>query len=271
MDSRLSLQYLLYSRSHSCYSSIFVKKFEWSVLLNHRCLEGFYTVSFTEFFSYISTCFPNRQLGKHIAMSITTSGRKWNRWRLHRDLIICNGYESTAPMEHAVLFVSAVGGKVNLPCGRNFNCAASFPSRETPFSSSKFCHLRHLHFLSRRSFFNHLPPFQRDRATSTSIVRCRSNGGSQQQRRPGRTSARQEKSAAQLMRDAQTVYTRQKPPWCQPWSIVSTGAAIIAAAWKLVGVGYFSVVAVFVTFAILLWWYVFLVLYPQQELQGDDS
>ena len=53
-----------------------------------------------------------------------------------------------------------------------------------------------------------------------------------------------------------------KPAWCQPWSIISTGVVFVSAvrwishesiAWTIVG-----------AVPILLWWYIFLVVYPEE-------
>lgn len=73
------------------------------------------------------------------------------------------------------------------------------------------------------------------------------------------------KGPLELARDAQRVYSADKPPWCQPWTIVSTGAGAVAASWQLFR-GWTSVVAVGVTVGVFVWWYLFLVLYPQDAL-----
>jgi len=59
----------------------------------------------------------------------------------------------------------------------------------------------------------------------------------------------------------------RKPWWCQPWSILITGVAVVTISWLLFGRWWLSVV---VAIAVLLWWGVFLVLVPaawRQEAQ----
>ena len=51
-----------------------------------------------------------------------------------------------------------------------------------------------------------------------------------------------------------------KPVWCQPWSILTSGTAVVAGVRWLSGG---SVIATCVAAApILVWWYLFLVLVP---------
>lgn len=80
---------------------------------------------------------------------------------------------------------------------------------------------------------------------------------------------------SQIVRDAQTVYSRSKPWWCQPWSIISTGMILIAAPWTIVSKGWFGLPAVFLALIMSAgvsgWWFVFLVLYPQSELTQDND
>ena len=59
-----------------------------------------------------------------------------------------------------------------------------------------------------------------------------------------------------------------KPWWCQPWSILLTGVAVVTISWLLFGRWWLSVV---VAIAVLLWWGLFLVLVPaawRQEAQA---
>ena len=53
-----------------------------------------------------------------------------------------------------------------------------------------------------------------------------------------------------------------KPAWCQPWTIISTGIVLVAGVrW----ISHESLIWTLLSAApILLWWYVFLVLYPQE-------
>ncbi|GAB4200634.1 MAG: hypothetical protein Fur006_52370 [Coleofasciculaceae cyanobacterium] len=51
-----------------------------------------------------------------------------------------------------------------------------------------------------------------------------------------------------------------KPWWCQPWSIVLTGATIIASSWALLKMVWFTVL---VSLPILAWWTFFLLIWPQ--------
>ena len=68
-----------------------------------------------------------------------------------------------------------------------------------------------------------------------------------------------------LAADATDVYAALKPPWCQPWSILATGSVAVAVAWRWFP--WRPASAAVVTFAVLLWWYVFLVLYPSSVLE----
>jgi hypothetical protein len=53
-----------------------------------------------------------------------------------------------------------------------------------------------------------------------------------------------------------------KPWWCQPWSILATGAAVVGAAWALSGrsPGWTTAAAL----PVAAWWALFLVLMPAQ-------
>lgn len=63
------------------------------------------------------------------------------------------------------------------------------------------------------------------------------------------------------------VYSTSKPPWCQPWTITLTGSAAIGGAWLLFPSFPGSILAVGTTAAVSLWWWVFLIAYPQATLR----
>ncbi|PAN45520.1 hypothetical protein PAHAL_9G125100 [Panicum hallii] len=50
-----------------------------------------------------------------------------------------------------------------------------------------------------------------------------------------------------------------KPAWCQPWTILLTGTAVVACSWVLQSV----IVTAGVSFIICAWWYIFLYSYPK--------
>jgi hypothetical protein len=51
-----------------------------------------------------------------------------------------------------------------------------------------------------------------------------------------------------------------KPWWCQPWSIILTGIAIVGGSWLLTKTVW---IVVGIAIPILLWWIYFLILYPK--------
>lgn len=51
-----------------------------------------------------------------------------------------------------------------------------------------------------------------------------------------------------------------KPWWCQPWSILLTGIAAIAASWLLLGRLWITIPGAVL---VLLWWWLFLVIVPR--------
>lgn len=61
-----------------------------------------------------------------------------------------------------------------------------------------------------------------------------------------------------------------KPWWCQPWSILATGIAVVLASWLLLHRIWLSVA---VAVPVALWWLLFLVVVPaawaSQEHQQD--
>lgn len=63
------------------------------------------------------------------------------------------------------------------------------------------------------------------------------------------------------------VYSTSKPPWCQPWTITLTGSVAIGGAWLLFPSFPGSVLAVGTTAAVSLWWWTFLIAYPQATLR----
>lgn len=51
-----------------------------------------------------------------------------------------------------------------------------------------------------------------------------------------------------------------KPWWCQPWSIILTGIAIIAGSWILLHIVW---ITLGISVLIIAWWIYFLVIFPQ--------
>ncbi|MEN9540733.1 MAG: hypothetical protein RLZZ459_824 [Cyanobacteriota bacterium] len=52
---------------------------------------------------------------------------------------------------------------------------------------------------------------------------------------------------------------RQKPWWCQPWSILLTGVVVVAGSWWWLRLWWLSLP---LAAAVLVWWWLFLVLVP---------
>lgn len=52
---------------------------------------------------------------------------------------------------------------------------------------------------------------------------------------------------------------RQKPWWCQPWSILLTGVAVVGGSWWWLRLWWLSLP---LAAAVLVWWWLFLVLVP---------
>jgi 1,4-dihydroxy-2-naphthoate octaprenyltransferase len=50
-----------------------------------------------------------------------------------------------------------------------------------------------------------------------------------------------------------------KPWWCQPWSILLTGAAVVAGSWWWLRLWWLTLP---LALAVLAWWWLFLVLVP---------
>lgn len=51
-----------------------------------------------------------------------------------------------------------------------------------------------------------------------------------------------------------------KPAWCQPWTIVATGSGGVGGSWALL---HWAPLTIAVAALVGLWWYTFLVAYPQ--------
>ncbi|MCP9791970.1 hypothetical protein KBZ20_08285 [Vulcanococcus limneticus Candia 3F8] len=52
---------------------------------------------------------------------------------------------------------------------------------------------------------------------------------------------------------------QHKPWWCQPWSILLSGVAVVTGSWFLLGRWWITVP---LAAGVLLWWWLFLVLVP---------
>lgn len=79
------------------------------------------------------------------------------------------------------------------------------------------------------------------------------------------------KPVSAILKDARYVYTKYKPWWCQPWSILSTGALITLTSCTVFHDGLTIFITAAVGAAIALWWYVFLIVYPQQVVDEEDE
>jgi hypothetical protein len=63
-----------------------------------------------------------------------------------------------------------------------------------------------------------------------------------------------------------------KPPWCQPWTIVGTGTAIVWGSHGILGLlGWWEWLTVLPAVAIGAWWYLFLVLYANSWQEAVDE
>jgi heme/copper-type cytochrome/quinol oxidase subunit 2 len=62
----------------------------------------------------------------------------------------------------------------------------------------------------------------------------------------------------------------EKPRWCQPWTILATGIAIIGITWLLFRIWWLILL---ISLPIALWWFVFLILYPQaaRRIHGEGA
>lgn len=50
-----------------------------------------------------------------------------------------------------------------------------------------------------------------------------------------------------------------KPPWCQPWTILATGFFIIILTWLLFKI---YIITSIITLLVLIWWFFFLYFVP---------
>mgnify|MGYP001345099773 CR=1 FL=1 len=51
-----------------------------------------------------------------------------------------------------------------------------------------------------------------------------------------------------------------KPPWCQPWSIITFGILVLIFSWKLLNN---IVITSILSFFIIVWWILFLIIAPR--------
>jgi len=56
-----------------------------------------------------------------------------------------------------------------------------------------------------------------------------------------------------------------KPWWCQPWSFLLSGVAVVAVSWIWLRLWWLSLP---LAAAVLLWWWMFLVLVPAAYARG---
>ena len=57
-----------------------------------------------------------------------------------------------------------------------------------------------------------------------------------------------------------------KPWWCQPWSILLTGASIVAGSWFLGKTLWLTLV---MAFPIVVWWTYFLIIWPKLVISSS--
>jgi hypothetical protein len=57
-----------------------------------------------------------------------------------------------------------------------------------------------------------------------------------------------------------------KPWWCKPWSIVLTGLSGVVGSWMVFGQWWLTVA---LGAAVIAWWWVFLVLVPNEYRKGN--
>ncbi len=69
------------------------------------------------------------------------------------------------------------------------------------------------------------------------------------------------------MRKRDSIWTH-KPWWCQPWSIVLTGVALIGGSWGLLRLVWLTVI---VAVPVLTWMIFFLLVYPRLMMQPETA
>mmetsp|Transcript_7444 Transcript_7444/g.13451 ORF Transcript_7444/g.13451 Transcript_7444/m.13451 type:complete len:152 (-) Transcript_7444:2580-3035(-) len=79
-----------------------------------------------------------------------------------------------------------------------------------------------------------------------------------------------DRSIAQIYKDAQTVYSQTKPKWCQLYTIIPTGITISGGSFTIFH-GWWTILAVLSTSAVLVWWFLFLVIYPYAVLNQNSD
>ncbi len=66
-------------------------------------------------------------------------------------------------------------------------------------------------------------------------------------------------------------FWKEKPFWCQPWTILLTGASLIIISWTLFQSKFITILISIVT---SIWWLLFLLLVPiiysRQKLEFED-
>jgi len=63
-------------------------------------------------------------------------------------------------------------------------------------------------------------------------------------------------------------FWQSKPVWCQPWTIVATGTGVSLASWLLLHRWWITAPVVG---AVLVWWWLFLVLVPAGFVEAAGS
>ena len=74
------------------------------------------------------------------------------------------------------------------------------------------------------------------------------------------------------LRDGELIDTdmwSSKPAWCQPWTILTTGSAVIGGVW---GISSNIWATGLVAVPVFLWWYLFLIVVPDSyRLQAQEQ
>ena len=71
-----------------------------------------------------------------------------------------------------------------------------------------------------------------------------------------------------LLKLSKSTFWHEKPLWCQPWSIISTGISIVFLSILWPSLIWFTSI---VTIIILLWWVLFLFIAPIEYYQLYDQ